>query len=369
MSVERVVLVSPYALSVFGGVQEQVLAMSRVLTSRGRDVLIVAPDGRDITHYDTPAAILRLGVRLSLPANGSKAPLALSPLAALRAKAAIDAFNPDVVHFHEPFAPLLSWPTLFAHRHPAVGTFHRSGGGPAVHYTKVVLRRLAPRLDAAVSVSDAAAATLLDASGLVSDVLFNGFETERFVATPRERAHNKVLFFVGRLEERKGVAFAIHALREHNARSDDPWQLVIAGEGPERVRLEALAARDDNIVFLGRVSDEEKRAWLRRVDVLIAPSTRGESFGLVLLEAMASETLVVASDIEGYADATGGHATLFRAGDVSSLIDAVTRALASESEERVSAARRYAERWSMTSLMDAYDDRYDDAVRQFQLTK
>lgn len=369
MSVQRVVLVSPYALSVYGGVQEQVLAMSRVLSERGRDVLIVSPDATDVTKYDTPVKIVRLGPRWSFPANGSKAPLTLSFVAARRARAAIDAFNPDVVHFHEPFAPVLGWATLWGHDRPALGTFHRSGTGPALRYTKPLLKRLTTRLDVAVSVSEAAAFTIREACGVTSDVLFNGFETERFVVAPRERTDRAVLFFIGRLEERKGANVAINAVRQHNARGERRWQLVIAGDGPQRGALEALAGGDKEIVFLGRVSDELKREWLRRVDVLVTPSARGESFGLVILEGFASETLVVASDIDGYRDAAGGHATLFKPGDASSLREAILSALEGENATKIDAARRYAERWSMTSLMDAYDDRYEQAIRQFKTTK
>lgn len=369
MNVQRVALVSPYALSVYGGVQEQVLAMSRVLCARGCDVLIVAPDASDEAIYDTPAKVLRLGKRWSMPANGSRAPLTFSPAAARRTKSAVDAFKPDVVHFHEPFAPLLGWATLRSHRHPALGTFHRSGRGPALTLTGPLLHRLADGLDDAVSVSESAASTLRHACALESVVFFNGIETDRFVATPRARGTETVLFFVGRLEERKGVAVAIEAVREHNAHGATPWQLVIAGEGSQRRRLEALAAHDNKIVFVGLVNDATKRAWLRRADALIAPSTRGESFGLVLLEGMASETLVVASDIEGYRDAVGGHATLFRPASAASLKEAIASALASRSDTSAAAARQYAERWSMASLMDAYDVRYDVAIRRFQATR
>lgn len=369
MKVQRVALVSPYALSVFGGVQEQVLAMSRELCARGRDVLIVAPDARDEAIYDTPAKVLRLGRRWSIPANGSRAPLTLSPWAARRAKSEVDAFRPDVVHFHEPFAPLLGWSTLRSHRHPALGTFHRSGRGPALTFTEPLLHRLANGLDDVVSVSESAANTLRLACALESEVLFNGIETDRFVATPRERAAETVLFFVGRLEERKGVAVAIEAVREHNVLGVAPWQLVIAGEGSQRRRLEALAAHDNKIVFVGRVNDETKRAWLRRADALIAPSTRGESFGLVLLEGLASETLVVASDIDGYRDAAGGHATLFRPASAVSLRESIEKTLASRSDNGIASARRYAERWSVASLMDAYDEHYDVAIRRFQATR
>jgi phosphatidyl-myo-inositol alpha-mannosyltransferase len=369
MSVQRVALISPYALSVFGGVQEQVLAMSRVLSSRGRDVLIVAPDGGDDASYDTPAKVLRLGARLSLPANGSRAPLTLSPVASSRARAAVDAFRADVVHFHEPFAPLLGWSTLWAHQRGAVGTFHRSGEGPALTFSKPLLERLATRVDVAVSVSEAAARTLRHACGLTSEVLFNGFEVDRFLVSPRQRSSAPVLFYVGRLEERKGVGVAIDAVKAHNARGEAVWRLVIAGDGPDRSRLETLARSDSCIEFLGRVSDKEKRSWLRRVDVLLAPSTHGESFGTVLLEGMASETLVVASDIEGYREAANAHATLFTAGNASSLEEAIGRALEGESEADLNAARAYAEGWSMATLVNTYEERYEEAQRLFQATQ
>jgi phosphatidylinositol alpha-mannosyltransferase len=339
--------------------------MSRVLSSRGTEVLVLVPDSHDHATYDTPAKIVRLGPRMLLPANGSRAPLTLSPVASWRAKDAVTFFRPDVVHLHEPLAPLLSWSTLLAHEYPTLGTFHRSGSGPALRYTGALLRRLATRLDATVAVSDAAAATIERAAGVHSDVLFNGFETERFVEFPRERSVETVLFFVGRLEQRKGVASAIEATREHNATGAKPWRLVIAGDGPERARLEALAAHDPRVVFLGRISDAEKRSWMRRVHVLLAPSTHGESFGLVLLEAMASETLVVASDIDGYRAAAGDHAMLFRPGDAASLERAVLFALEGESEQTIAAARSHAQDWSMARLMDEYETRYERARQRF----
>ncbi len=369
MSVRRVALVSPYALSVFGGVQEQVLAMSRVLGARGRDVLIVAPDAHDATHYDTPAKVVRLGRRWSLPANGSRAPLTLSPLASSRARAALKAFRAEVVHFHEPFAPFLGWSALWAHEHACVATFHRSGDGPALRFTRPVLERLATRIDVAVSVSEQAAATIRRAAGIESDVLFNGLEVERFLSGPRQRTSQIVLMFVGRLEERKGVASAIEATLAHNARGGGQWRLVIAGDGPDRSRLEALAAGNESIEFLGRVSDEEKRSRLRRADVLLATSTHGESFGVVLLEGMASETLVVASDIDGYREAANGHATLFSPGGAVALEEAITLALEGASEASVAASSAYARNWSMEKLVDAYEERYERAHHLFQTTQ
>ena len=232
------------------------------------------------------------------------------------------------MHFHEPFAPLVGWATLRAHDAAAVATFHRSGDGPALRRTGPLLRSLATRLDASVAVSAQAASTIRSAAGVAAHVLFNGFEVERFVEHPRERASEVVLVTVGRLEERKGTASAIRAVRAHNARSSHHWLLVV-----------------------------------------IAPATRGESFGLVLLEAMASEASVVASDIDGYRDAAGGHALLFAPGDATDLERAVEAALADETPERIAAARAHAEYWSMRRLMDEYELVYQAAHEHFDSNK
>lgn len=365
MTVQRIALVSPYALSVFGGVQEQVLSMSRELARRGRDVLVVSPDASDQAHFDTTARVQRFGHLVSLPANGSKAPLTLSPVASAKARRAIRDFTPDLVHFHEPFAPLLGWATLRAHESAQLATFHRSGGGPAFTLTSPLLRRLARNIDVATAVSATAASTIEREVGVRAEVLFNGFETEQFTAIPRRREDEVTLVTVGRLEERKGTAYAIRAVLEHNARSSPAWRLIVIGDGPERAALVALAAGDQRIEFVGAVNDEVKRSWLRRAHAVIAPATRGESFGLVLLEAMASEAAVVASDISGYRDAAGGYAVLFEPANVTGLVSGIERALASESPLALEQARGYAERWSMRDLMDRYEKLYDQARRRF----
>ena len=369
MNPSRIALVSPYALGVFGGVQEQVMAMSRELGRRGHEVLIVAPDRHDRSSCDTAATVKRFGRLVLLPANGSKAPLTLSPLASRRALRSIREFAPDVVHFHEPFAPLVGWAALRAHAPPAVGTFHRSGAGPALDLTRPVLRVLAKGLDAAAAVSESAATTIERAAGVHATVLFNGFEMDRFVATPRERSAETVLLTVGRLEERKGTAHAISAVRAHNAGSENPWRLVVIGDGPQRARLEALAGHDEMVVFAGAVADADKRAWLRRANALVAPATHGESFGLVLLEAMASETVVVASDISGYREAVGGHGVLFPPGDEAALEAAIAKALAGETPQAVAAAKDYAQGWSMSALVDAYDSLYATARERFEAAR
>jgi phosphatidyl-myo-inositol alpha-mannosyltransferase len=365
----RVAIVSSYALSSFGGAQEQALAMSRELSSRGHDVLLVAPDAHDRANYDTSAHVARFGTVLKIPANGSRAPLTLSPVAARRAARTIAHFRADVVHFHEPFAPQIGWSTLRAHVAPAVATFHRAGGGPALSMTKPLLRRLARGLDVSAAVSDSAASTIKAACGIDATVLFNGFEIDRFEATPRERGDEIVLLVLGRHEQRKGIAHAINAVRSHNAKDEDPWRLVVLGDGPQRRSLEALAAGDVAVEFVGALDDEEKRRWLRRANALIAPSVSGESFGMILLEAMASETAVVASDIEGYHEAASGFATLFTPGDDVSLEAAIERALREETPATIVRAKAHANEWSMATLMDRYEVLYARARERFLSTK
>ena len=367
--IRRVTLVSPYALSVFGGVQEQVLSMSRELTNRNLSVQVIAPDASDTTSYDTPARVARFGSVIKVSANGSRAPLTLSSQASVQAYHAIRLFEPDVVHFHEPFAPRVGLRSLRAHRAPAVATFHRSGQGPAVSLAAPLLRRWSHHLDESAAVSIHAAHTAMESCGLRTKVLFNGFETQRFVEFPRESQTLITVLVVGRLENRKGVATAVATVRAHNVRDASPWQLVILGDGPQRAQLESLASGDPMVRFLGALSDDEKRRWYRRADVLVAPATHGESFGLILLEAMASETTVVASDIPGYHDAAGDHAILFSPSDSEDLERAITRALARRHPDRQARARRYAEQWSMHRLVGEYLELYERARQHFSSLK
>ena len=366
---QRIALVSPYALSVFGGVQEQALGMSRELSRRGHDVLLLAPDVNDHNNYDTPAFVQRYGRIWSMPANGSRAPLTLSPLAARMVRTSLKNFRPDVVHYHEPFAPFFSWSALRAHGAPAVATFHRSGGGPALTYTGPLLRWLAHRIDVSVAVSEAAASTIARAANVNAQVLYNGFEIERFAQTPRERSAQTTLLFIGRFEERKGLQYLIGAVMRHNSRGENLWRLVVLGDGPERAELETQASRDPMIIFVGAASDTDKRSWLRRANVLVAPSTRGESFGMILLEGMASEISVVASDIDGYREAVGDFGQLVSPGDDVALEHAITTSLEGETGESIAAAKQHADHWSMSRLMDEYEVVYDAARQRFQSAK
>jgi phosphatidylinositol alpha-mannosyltransferase len=200
-------------------------------------------------------------------------------------------------------------------------------------------------------------------------VLYNGFEMERFGESPRERNAVTTLLFIGRFEERKGLQYLIGAVERHNSQGGNLWRLVVLGDGPQRVQLEAQASSDPMILFVGAASDAEKRSWLRRANALVAPSTMGESFGMILLEAMASETSVVASDIDGYREAVGDFGWLVKPGDEVALERAIADALAGETTQSIAAAKEHAEHWSMSRLMDQYEVVYETARQRFQGAK
>jgi phosphatidylinositol alpha-mannosyltransferase len=361
----KVALVSPYALNVFGGVQEQVLGMSRTLSNRGHQVLIVAPNENDRQKYDTPATVMRIGEVTSVPANGSRAPLALKGQTSVAVATALRNFDPDVVHLHEPLAPRFGWSTLRGHDCALVGTFHRSGVSVLMRAAGPWLRSLAGELDVTVAVSASAAHTAHEAYGVDPTVLFNGFETERFTLPERRLPSVPALITIGRLEERKGTVVAIEAVLGHNKKpAAEPWRLLVVGSGPLEAELRQRYA-NPAITFLGAVSDAQKRQLLRESSVALCPALRGESFGVVLLEAMAAQLRVVASDIEGYAAAASTHAELFKPGDPVAMERAIEVALGAGRDD-IDAAARHAQQWSMTALVEQYELLYESAQRTFQ---
>jgi len=359
------VLVSPYALSVHGGVQEQVVSMSRTLANRGHDVLVITADESDSSFYDTPATVVQLGALFSLPANGSRAPITLSRQARRAALRAVADFDPDIVHVHEPFAPMLGYRILASHRWPTVATFHRSGGFSWLRYCRRLFRWGRAGIDRAVSVSNAAAATAEHDFGISTEVEFNGIDVMRLRRAARHKPAQTTIVTVGRLEERKGVATLIEAVLLHNEqRPDDSWLLDIVGAGPERQRLEALAQGSDRIRFRGALDHERKNELLRSASVVVCPALRGESFGIVLLEAMACEVPVVASAIDGYRQAAGGHCFLTPPGEASALESTIAGALHASSSW-VADAAAYASQWSMDALVDLYETHYQEAIDRF----
>ncbi len=386
----RIVTVCPYSLSRPGGVQSQAVGLTRALAARGHRATLYAP----VDHVaDAPVGVDFESSGRSMPvrANGSVAPVALSPAAALRSSRAIRARVPDVVHVHEPFAPGLPLALLAGHnRFPLVATFHRSGGSAWYSLLAPVTSRLAGHLATRCAVSEAARTTAADALGGDYQVLFNGIEVDRLRSSDPWRSDRPALLFLGRHEARKGLPVLLAAFeRVLSHRAPSAWGagqpvLWIAGDGPLTDSLRRRYPDDDDRRWLGVLSEEEKVRRLAGAKVVCVPSLSGESFGMVLVEAMAAGTVVVASDIEGYRDAAGGHAVLVAPGDVEGWADALDDVLAGrlavmpspgpggtgladrqarEGRDRwLASAAAHAEQWSMEHLAGCYEGLYLSAV-------
>jgi phosphatidyl-myo-inositol alpha-mannosyltransferase len=354
----RIGLVCPYSLTVPGGVQAQVLSLARMLREQGTDVRVLAPcDGPPPDPAVTP-----LGESVPTASNGSFAPLAPDPAAQLRTIRALRDEAFDVVHLHEPIAPGPTMTALLFRNAPMLGTFHRAGDSAAYALLRPAVRWLARRLDLRCAVSKDALATAEAALGGTYELLFNGIEVERFAKAVPAPSTGPTIFFIGRHEDRKGLAVLLDALR----RLPPDVTVWVGGTGPQTDALRARHGGDPRIVWLGRLSDEEVAARMRGADVFCAPSLHGESFGVVLLEAMAAGAVVVASALDGYANvATDGvDALLTPPGDSVALGDALARVLGNGRlrQELVAAAEARAQAFSMAHLAEAYTERYERLI-------
>jgi phosphatidylinositol alpha-mannosyltransferase len=347
-------MICPYSLAVWGGVQAQVLGLSRTLRAKGVDTQVLAPcDGHPPEPWVTP-----LGNSMPYAQNGSFAPLAPDPAAQLRVLGAVWDQRFDVLHLHEPLAPGPTLTAVLVKPVPLVGTFHASGKIAVYRWGRPFLRRFAARIDTKVAVSSEAAGMARRHLGGHYEILFNGIEIDRYAtAVPTPTAGPTVLF-LGRHEPRKGLAVLLEAARL----LPDEVRFWIAGKGPETAELRSRCRHDDRIEWLGALSETEKQQRLRAASALCVPSLGGESFGLVLLEGMASGTPVVASDLTAYrvVSREGRAASLFPTGDSDVLAKALLAALDRTPmvEARLDEGRERAEEFSMEALADAYVTRY-----------
>jgi phosphatidylinositol alpha-mannosyltransferase len=346
----RIGIVCPYSLTVPGGVQHQVLGLARELRRQGHEARVLGPcDGPPPASFVTP-----LGNSLPTAANGSIAPLAPDPSAAMRTIRALRDEAFDVVHVHEPLAPGPSMTAAIMHSAPTIGTFHAAGRSSSYKVFRSVIEWMLDHLDRRVAVSKEAVALVQSYFGGEYEVLYNGVETDQIRATPPRTNEHPTIFFCGRHEERKGLAVLLEAM----AHLGDDVHCQVASDGPETNRLKALFGGDGRIEWLGRIADEDKIARLRGADAFCAPSLHGESFGIVLIEAMAANTPVVASALDGYRNvATDGvDAVLVPPGDVEALASGLRVVLEdADTADRLRAAgSARADEFAMSRLAGEY---------------
>ena len=352
----RVGMVCPYSLTVPGGVQQQVLGLARAMRSKGHEVRVLGPcDGPPPESFVTP-----LGNSLPTAANGSIAPLAPDVPAALRTIRALNDEAFDVLHVHEPLVPGPSLSAVLMKLAPVVATFHSAGESAAYRAFNRQLTRIASRIDIRVAVSKDAVELARRYVGGEYEILFNGIEIESFAGPdlPRENA----VFYIGRHEPRKGLGVLLDAMAHLPA----DVRLWVASEGPETAALKERHRDDTRIEWLGRISDEEKVRRLRTARAFCAPSLRGESFGIVLLEAMASAVPVVASRIDGYTNVATHDvdSVLVEPQNPEALAGALARVLADPrlSSRLVAAGVEKAKKYSMDTLADNYIEIYRRAL-------
>lgn len=360
----RVAVFCPYSLSRPGGVQGQATGLARAFAARGHDTVVFAPTDGAVAIEGLAHDVVSLGRSVSLPANGSLAPVSLSPVGLRRAVKVLREGGFDVAHFHEPLAPGPGYGCLVAGHVPKVGTFHRAGSSAAYRLLGPAARWAAGHLQVRCAVSLEAQRTAAGAVGGTYELMGNGVDLARFADAVLVDSDGPIVVFVGRHEERKGLADLLEAFT--SVRTQVPGTLWVVGEGPETKRLMGRYPPDARLVWLGALDDAEVASRLLGAHVLCAPSRRGESFGVVLLEAMAARCAVVATDLAGYAAVVGGHGLLVPPGDTAALAGALHRALSDAAlgsglcgPEALEAAATHAGQWSMDALAGRYIEIFD----------
>lgn len=366
----RIGLLCPYSLTTPGGVQGQVMGLARALRKMGHEVRVLGPcDGAPPDTFVTP-----IGESLPTVANGSIAPLAPDPSAALRTIRVLRDEQFDVLHIHEPLTPGASITALVMRTAPIVATFHAAGESLSYKYLSAPLKGFASAIDHRVAVSKDAVHLAQRYIGGDYQILPNGVELDRFISSSQNTSSTqsdsifkrRSIFFCGRHEPRKGLEVLLQA----HATLPDNVDLWIASEGPETERLKREWAGDSRIMWLGRISDAEKAKRLSQADVFCAPSLGGESFGVVLIEAMAAATPIVASALDGYMNVATHEvdALLVEPNDPAALEAALRRILLDQelAHRLVRHGQERATGFSMVQLASTYVDIYRRVIAEAQ---
>jgi phosphatidylinositol alpha-mannosyltransferase len=374
----RIALVSPYSWSYPGGVTRHIGALAEEFISEGHHVRVLAPydppgrfssalhRGARPQELEVPDYLVSLGRTVGFKANGAVSNLSITPYGVATLHDELRTGGYDVVHIHEPVAPLTSWVATDWTRLPLVGTFHSYSTKwlPNGVANAIGARRMLNHLHVRIAVSEAAAWTGRRWFGGHYRVIPNGVHVAPDVdaLAARPASDRLRIVFIGQAVERKGLPLllrAFEALREHI-----PCELAVIG--PSREELEPLLLDTHGVEMLGKVDEAQKRSVLAGADVLCAPSIGGESFGMVLTEAFAAGTPVIASDIAGYRDVVrdGVDGVLVPPGDAQQLAVAL-RDLYEEPERRARLAREAAAgagRFAWPEVAAEVIDAYRDAI-------
>ena len=324
----RIGIVCPYSWDVPGGVQFHVRDLAEVLVGRGYDVSVLAPadDDTPLPSYVVPA-----GRAVPVPYNGSVARVNFGPISAARVRRWLREGEFDVLHIHEPATPSLSVLACWAATGPIVATFHTANlRSRAMLAAYPILEPALEKISARIAVSEDARRTLVEHMGGDAVLIPNGVFVDRFARAepqPAWRGDAGTVGFIGRLDEdRKGLPTLLAAFGEVVA-ARPGVRLFVAGRGDvDEVGEDLAPGVRAAVTFLGQVSEQDKARLLRTVDVYVAPNLGGESFGIILVEALAAGAPVLASDLDAFRRVLddGRVGVLFPTGDVSALATALS---------------------------------------------
>ena len=303
----KIGMVSPYAWDVPGGVQAHIKDLATYFRSGGHEVSVLAPAIDDASVAED--FVVTAGRPVAIPYNGAVARVLFGPVAATRVRQWIHKNDFDLLHLHEPAIPSLSLLACSIAEGPMVGTFHVAAPRQKVAFAIApLLEPVIEKLRARIAVSEVARETLTIHLDTDAVVIPNGIAVDFFASgeTRSDWSKELTIGFLGRFDEpRKGLDLLLRALPAI-AKALPNVRILIAGPGEGLELMQSVAPNLRNrLVFLGRLSDEEKATFLRSIDIYVAPNTGGESFGIILAEAMAAGAAIIASDLPAFLSVLG----------------------------------------------------------------
>ncbi len=361
----KIGIVCPYGWDTPGGVQSHINDLAGYLISRGHQVSVLAPV---VNETSLPDFVVNAGKPLAIPYNGAVARILFGPIAFARVKQWIEENQFDLLHLHEPAIPSISLLACWASEGAMVGTFHASAKRQkAIFAIGPILEPVIEKLSARIAVSEAARETLTTHLETDAVVIPNGIYANRMHGKVNPEWVGETIGFMGRFEEpRKGLDVLLKSL-PIIAKSLPDAKLLIAGPGdPENILKKLNPEIAKRIKFLGRLSDSEKADFMTSVGAYVAPNTGGESFGIILAEALAGGAAVIASDIPAFSAVlqNGKYGKLFKSEDSVSLAKCAIELIKNPEERNhlTKSGQDYAQRFDWDTVAEEIFEVYEMAI-------
>ncbi len=378
----KITIVSPYSFSNYGGVNAQIVLLAREFLEQGHEVHVDGlADSKEVLnnqfsdvskqHLESGKFMLNyLGKAIRVPSNGSDANIGIRPLSLI--KTLIQKFDADIIHLHEPFVP---GPTLMyllrPKTVPIVATFHRNGVDLLYKNYMKIAKMFSSKIDASVAVSESAKDTIELVSNLRPPILFNGINLEEFRTDTQPKDDDSInILFVGRFEPRKGYDIFLKAMdiinTQNHLKNILNIKFTIVGSGNDFIYHSKRYAEINNVNFMSELTRDKLVEQYLKADIFVAPATSSESFGLVLLEAMAANTALIVSDITPFRAVLKETGLYFKVGDAEDLSKQLTELISDRAKIRLlkKVARERVTRYSIDVLAAKYIEMFEDLLKK-----